>query len=82
MRARTPSRRCQTLGTRRWPASLPRPGPTRPLNSPLSGAAVVGGLLIIIAFLLLSWATYREMNEERKKKEMEAEIESDIESVI
>ncbi|CAC9893655.1 hypothetical protein D6C98_02344 [Aureobasidium pullulans] len=53
-----------------------------PLNQPLSGAAVAGGLLIIVAFLLLSWATYREMNEERRKKEAEAEIESDIESVI
>ncbi|KAH0358459.1 hypothetical protein KCU84_g8115, partial [Aureobasidium melanogenum] len=53
-----------------------------PLNQPLTGAAVAGGLLIIVAFLLLSWATYREMAEERRKKENEAEIESDIESVI
>ena len=33
----------------------------------LSPAAIIGGLLIIAAFLLLSWSTYREMEEERKK---------------
>ena len=53
-----------------------------PLNQPLTGAAVAGGLLIIVAFLLLSWATYREMAEERRKKEAEVEIESDVESVL
>lgn len=53
-----------------------------PLNSPLSGAAIAGGVLIVVAFLLLSWATYREMAEERKKKAEEADAESDIESVI
>ncbi|KAL1297486.1 hypothetical protein AAFC00_005007 [Neodothiora populina] len=53
-----------------------------PLNSPLSGAAVAGGVLIIAAFLLLSWATYAEMSEERRKKADEADVESDIESVI
>jgi hypothetical protein len=53
-----------------------------PLNQPLTGAAVAGGLLIIVAFLLLSWATYREMAEERRKKELEVEIESDVESVV
>ncbi len=35
---------------------------------PLSGAAIGGGLLIIAAFLLLSWSTYREMDEERRKR--------------
>jgi len=39
-----------------------------PLNSPLTPAAIVGGLLIIGAFLLLSYATYREMDEERRHK--------------
>jgi drug/metabolite transporter (DMT)-like permease len=39
-----------------------------PLNSPLTSAAIVGGLLIIGAFLLLSWATYKEMDEERRHK--------------
>ena len=51
-----------------------------PLNSPLSGAAIVGGLLIIGAFLLLSWATYKEMDEERRHKAAVHEVEeSDIE---
>lgn len=53
-----------------------------PLNSPLSAAAIAGGCLIIGAFLLLSWATYREMAEERRKKADEADAESDIESVL
>ncbi|KAI9823728.1 MAG: hypothetical protein M1832_002285 [Thelocarpon impressellum] len=34
----------------------------------LSPAAVAGGVLIIAAFLLLSWSTWREMNEEKRKK--------------
>jgi drug/metabolite transporter (DMT)-like permease len=38
---------------------------------PLSPAAIVGGLLIIAAFLLLSWSTYREMAEERRKKQID-----------
>ena len=37
-------------------------------GEPLSPAAIVGGLLIIAAFLLLSWSTYREMDEERRKR--------------
>ena len=39
-----------------------------PLYSPLSGAAIAGGILIIVAFLVLSWATYREMDEEKKQR--------------
>jgi TRAP-type C4-dicarboxylate transport system permease small subunit len=39
-----------------------------PLNSPLSAAAIVGGALIIGAFIVLAWASYNEMNEERKEK--------------
>lgn len=35
---------------------------------PLSAAAIAGGLLIVAAFALLTWSTYREMDEERKKK--------------
>ncbi|KAI9889480.1 MAG: hypothetical protein M1814_005263 [Vezdaea aestivalis] len=35
---------------------------------PLSFAAICGGLLIIGAFLLLSWSTVRELNEEKRKK--------------
>lgn len=38
------------------------------VGQPLSGAAISGGLLIIAAFLLLSWSTYREMDEERRKR--------------
>ncbi|KAK4984450.1 hypothetical protein LTR50_006574 [Elasticomyces elasticus] len=49
-----------------------------PLNSPLSGAAIAGGCLIITAFLLLSWATYREMDEERRKKAEEEVDDSDV----
>lgn len=37
----------------------------------MSGATVSGGLLIIVAFGLLSWATYRELLEEEKKRENE-----------
>lgn len=37
-------------------------------GEPLSPAAIIGGLLIIGAFLLLSWSTYREMDEERRKR--------------
>ncbi|KAK1819945.1 hypothetical protein LTR12_005667 [Friedmanniomyces endolithicus] len=48
-----------------------------PLYSPLTGAAIVGGVLIIAAFALLCWATYREMGEERKKHAEEMVEESD-----
>ncbi|KAG9380784.1 RhaT Permease drug-metabolite transporter superfamily [Pyrenophora tritici-repentis] len=48
-----------------------------PLNSPLTPAAIVGGLLIIGAFSLLSWASYKEMDEERRHKLEEAPSESD-----
>ena len=49
-----------------------------PLNAPLTGAAILGGLLIISAFFILSWATYREMDEERRKK---AELDVDTSDV-
>ena len=52
-----------------------------PLYSPLTAAAMVGGLLIIFAFLLLSWATYREMDEENKKHADELVQESDEEDL-
>ncbi|KAK4557033.1 hypothetical protein LTR86_006014 [Recurvomyces mirabilis] len=42
-----------------------------PLYSPLTTAAIAGGLLIIGAFGLLSWATYKEMSEEGGKHEEE-----------
>ena len=50
-----------------------------PLNSPLSLAAVLGGCLIIAAFILLSWATYNEMNEEEQRKKMEDDEVSESE---
>lgn len=37
----------------------------------MSTAAITGGIIIIIAFCLLSWATYKEMVEEQKKTENE-----------
>ena len=37
-------------------------------GKPLSVAAITGGTLIIFAFLMLSWATYREMSEEQRKR--------------
>ena len=40
-------------------------------------ASIVGGILIIIAFLMLSWSTYREMDEERKKRLAETGPDSD-----
>ncbi|KXT17910.1 hypothetical protein AC579_5932 [Pseudocercospora musae] len=50
-----------------------------PLYSPLTGAAIAGGCLIIFAFLLLSYATYKEMEEEHSKKAEEMVEESEIE---
>lgn len=53
-----------------------------PLNSPLSAAAVAGGGLIVVAFLLLSWATFREMQEEKRQKAaMDGVEESDVEDL-
>ena len=46
-------------------------------GSPISAAAMAGGILIIVAFVLLSWATYREMDQERQKRENEEGIDSD-----
>jgi drug/metabolite transporter (DMT)-like permease len=37
----------------------------------LTPAAIGGGLLIVAAFLLLSYSTYREMSEERRKKQVD-----------
>lgn len=39
-----------------------------PMRQKLTPAALVGGLLIIGAFVVLSWATYKEMDEERRRK--------------
>ncbi|KAF2788924.1 hypothetical protein K505DRAFT_378564 [Melanomma pulvis-pyrius CBS 109.77] len=48
-----------------------------PLNHPLTSATIVGGLLIIGAFILLSWATYKEMDEDRRKKLEESDSDVD-----
>ncbi|KAL9020003.1 MAG: hypothetical protein Q9185_002742 [Variospora sp. 1 TL-2023] len=48
-------------------------------GDPLSAAAIVGGLLIMGAFFLLSWSTYREMEEERKKQLASDPVPSDDE---
>ncbi|KAK3296664.1 uncharacterized protein B0H64DRAFT_106517 [Chaetomium fimeti] len=40
-------------------------------GTPLSGAAMFGGLLIVIAFVMLSWSTWREMNEEERRKQVD-----------
>ncbi len=45
-------------------------------GKPLAPAAIAGGLLIIAAFGLLSWSTFREMQEEAKKKEIDL-VDSD-----
>lgn len=37
-------------------------------REPLSGAAVAGGGMIMLAFVMLSWSTYREMAEEEEEK--------------
>ncbi|MCJ1348673.1 hypothetical protein MMC31_006906, partial [Peltigera leucophlebia] len=48
-------------------------------DEPLSTGAIVGGLFIIAAFIMLSLSTYREMDEERQKN-LELEVtESDLE---
>jgi drug/metabolite transporter (DMT)-like permease len=46
-------------------------------GQPLSMASIIGGILIIAAFFLLSWSTYREMNEERKKNIEQDDVETD-----
>ncbi|KAI9931890.1 hypothetical protein AWENTII_010193 [Aspergillus wentii] len=48
-------------------------------GQPLSLASIIGGVLIMVAFFLLSWSTYREMKEEQKKniENDDAESESD-----
>ncbi|MCJ1391893.1 hypothetical protein MMC18_004760 [Xylographa bjoerkii] len=48
-----------------------------PGGSSLSAVAIGGGLMIIAAFLLLSWSTYCEMNEERRKRLEDEGIVSD-----
>lgn len=46
----------------------------------LSAAAIGGGSMIIFAFAILSWATYREMDQEREKREADEEVDVDEEA--
>jgi len=46
-------------------------------GTPLSAAAVVGGLLIIAAFGMLSWSTWKEMSEEERKKSVDLSGDED-----
>lgn len=48
-------------------------------GQPLSLASIIGGVLIIVAFFLLSWSSYREMQHEKKKSLENEEIYSDNE---
>jgi drug/metabolite transporter (DMT)-like permease len=45
----------------------------------LSAAAMVGGCAIVVAFGMLSWATYREMGEEERRRECEEGVMIDPE---
>ncbi|CAK7212586.1 hypothetical protein SCUCBS95973_001514 [Sporothrix curviconia] len=38
---------------------------------PPSAAALLGGSMIVVAFALLSWSTYKEMTEEEQKREVD-----------
>lgn len=44
---------------------------------PLSSASIFGGILIMVAFFLLSWSTYRELSEERVKQLENDQVESE-----
>lgn len=46
-------------------------------GQPLSWAAIIGGIFIMVAFFLLSWSTYRELSEERKKHLENDQVESE-----
>ncbi|KAK4151383.1 hypothetical protein C8A00DRAFT_17202 [Chaetomidium leptoderma] len=46
-------------------------------GTPLSAAAVFGGLMIVAAFGMLSWSTWREMNEEERRKQVDLSGDED-----
>ena len=46
----------------------------------MSFAALVGGVMIIVAFLMLSWSTWREMTEDAKEKAAHHALEQDWDS--
>jgi drug/metabolite transporter (DMT)-like permease len=45
-------------------------------NKALSSGAIIGGILIIGAFVLLTWSTFKEMQDDRRKREVDI-VESD-----
>lgn len=52
-------------------------------GEPMSGATITGGLIIIVAFVLLSWATYREMMAgEHKRVEDEGKNFDEAEAML
>ncbi|KAJ5793851.1 Drug/metabolite transporter [Penicillium paradoxum] len=46
-------------------------------GEPLPMSSIIGGVLIMLAFFLLSFSTYREMKEERKKHPVDDEVDTD-----
>lgn len=46
-------------------------------GQPLSAAAVFGGALIIVAFGMLSWSTWREMAQDKRRKELDIDTPDD-----
>ncbi|OAA65846.1 Drug/metabolite transporter [Niveomyces insectorum RCEF 264] len=46
-------------------------------GQPPSGAALLGGSMIVLAFGLLSWSTYKEMTEEEQRKEVDLSGDDD-----
>lgn len=48
-------------------------------GQPLSLAAIVGGIMIIVAFVMLSVSTWREMAEEERKRELDID-EGDVDA--
>ena len=52
-----------------------------PMHNELSGAALIGGVVIIVAFVMLTWATFVEMNEERREKEKAHDVEDEVDEI-
>lgn len=48
-------------------------------GQPLSLAAIIGGAMIIVAFVMLAVSTWREMTEEEKRREMDIDEEDVLE---
>lgn len=49
-------------------------------GQPPSIPAIVGGGMIVVAFVMLSWSTYKEMTEEERKKEADLSGDEDANS--